>query len=232
MAPTPRGSLTVGVELICCTVRWRERLSFLRQYRQQAVSTGAVQPSSRYLAHAMTEPLRGAAAPRRIVEMGPGTGAVTRAIAGAMTPIDDLDCFEINPRFAEFLHERVATRPEYAHVAARIRVHCAPAQDAPTDPPADFVICSVPLNNLPAETAAQIMDHGLRILSPGGWFSYFEYPLLPRVRRAFVGPAERGRIDAVRDAKRARSGDGYSCLVVRNVPPARAVHIPRPPTLD
>ena len=39
-------------------------------------TTGAILPSSRGLARAMTRPMRQAKGPRRILEVGPGTGAV------------------------------------------------------------------------------------------------------------------------------------------------------------
>ncbi len=176
----------------------------------------------------MTEPLRAATPPRVIVEMGSGTGAVTRAIAAAMTPTDRLDCYEINPRFAEYLQRTIAERPEYAHVAQQIRVHCAAGQAASAEVPADFVICSVPLNNLPGKVAAQIMDHSLAILAAGGCFTYFEYPLLPRMLRLFSRADERRRIDSVRGEKRARGTNAATRLVMRNLPPARAVHLTRP----
>lgn len=209
----------------------RERIAFLTQFRRQIVTTGAVQPSSRYLAREMTAPLRRArreapGANRTIVEMGPGTGAVTTAIATAMGPRDTLHCYEINPEFAEFLRERIRTRPEYAAVRDRITVHCAPAQEARPGGPVEFVICSVPLNNLPAAIVDSIFDRGFELLSTGGWFTYFEYPVLPRIKRWLSRDPERTRIDEVAAAKRSRKAAvRESAIVLRNIPPARAVHL-------
>src|SRR3712207_2100544 len=58
----------------------RDHLEFLRQFRRQFETTGAVAPSSRFLAAAMTGPLSRRTKPARILEVGPGTGAVTRKI--------------------------------------------------------------------------------------------------------------------------------------------------------
>jgi len=213
-------------------VRLQERLAFWRQFHNQFNSTGAIQPSSRFLARAMTEPLRDRRPSRevRVVEMGPGTGAVTRRIAEAMRPGDRLDCFELNPDFTSYLERLVATEPSLAAHGAAIEVHVGDAAEARIDAPADFVVCSVPLNNLPPEAAAGILEAGRRLLTGGGWFTYFEYVGLPRLRKLTAPAEERARLGAVRTLKsRFREAGGSSCLVLRNIPPARAVHVPLPP---
>ncbi len=63
----------------------RDHLTFFREFRQRFKTTGAIAPSSRFLASAMTGPMkkvlrRADAPPQRILEIGPGTGAVTRSI--------------------------------------------------------------------------------------------------------------------------------------------------------
>jgi len=210
-------------------MRLQERLAFLRQFQGQFASTGAIQPSSRFLARAMTEPLRERrpGGRVRIVEMGPGTGAVTRGIVKAMRPEDRLDCFELNPDFADYLRQLVASDPGFDTCRDQIRVHTGDASHAEIDEPADFVICSVPLNNLPSEAVRAILEAGHRVLAGQGWFTYFEYVLLPRLHRATAASSERERIMAVKELKSAFGARGAtSQLVVLNLPPARAVHVP------
>lgn len=209
----------------------RERVEFWRQFRRELVATGAVQPSSRFLAREMTAPMRRDPRPRhtarRIVEMGPGTGAVTRSIAEAMRPHDRLDAYEINPRFAHYLESAVASAPEYRHARDRIAVHCAPAESAEVDRPVDFVICSIPLNNLPPATVRAVFRAGFAMLGDHGWFTYFEYPGLPRLKARLSSRPERRRVREVREAKAGLSGpDAVRRLVPLNIPPARAVHVP------
>ncbi|MFP6764474.1 MAG: hypothetical protein VB858_12680, partial [Planctomycetaceae bacterium] len=74
----------------------REYATFFRQFRQRFETTGAIAPSSRYLARAMVGPLsqRGHAEPVRILEIGPGTGAVTRTLITHMRDGDHLDLVE------------------------------------------------------------------------------------------------------------------------------------------
>ena len=70
-------------------------------------TVGAVAPSSRYLTRAMVDPL-----PLRraqvVVELGCGTGVVTRALLNQMPRNSVLLAFEINPRFSQYLQEKIS----------------------------------------------------------------------------------------------------------------------------
>ncbi|MGD8328692.1 MAG: methyltransferase domain-containing protein [Acidobacteriota bacterium] len=205
----------------------RERIAFLGQMRAQFEHTGAVQPSSRYLAHAMAAPLRrwhgagrGAA---RILEIGPGTGAVTRAVAAAMGPGDELVCYEINPEFARFLQQALTTDPQLGPVADRVRIHVAPAQQLDRGTGFDIAVCSAPLNNFGAETIDAILAAMMNALRPGGAATLFEYLLFPVLRRAFLRGDAARRLRAAEATKAewlTRHGRG-SVVVLRNLPPAR-----------
>jgi phosphatidylethanolamine/phosphatidyl-N-methylethanolamine N-methyltransferase len=70
-------------------------------------TVGAVAPSSRYLTRAMVDPLPLRRA-RVVVELGCGTGAVTRELLNQMPRQSVLLAFEINPRFSRYLQERIS----------------------------------------------------------------------------------------------------------------------------
>lgn len=210
----------------------RERLAFWSQFRADFHGTGAVQPSSRFLARAMADPIAAARAedpvrPLHILEMGPGTGAVTAGIVSVMGPDDRLDCYEINSHFAEFLQGRVASDPLFETARGRVEVHCRAAQEVPAGLRFDFVVCSVPLNNLEAEIVDAIFNAGFHALHGTGAFTFFEYPVLPSIKAFFAPTAERLRIRGVAGAKARRREDhgSRSSLVLLNVPPARVCHI-------
>src|SRR5205807_4789590 len=80
---------------------------FFRECRRHFRTTGAVLPSSRFLARALVKQLRGPRGPARILEVGPGTGSVTVEIARRMLSGDRLDAVEINGHFARLLEQRV-----------------------------------------------------------------------------------------------------------------------------
>lgn len=70
-------------------------------------TVGAVAPSSRYLTQAMLEPLPLSRA-RVVVEVGSGTGAMTRALLNAMPKDGTLLAFEINAKFSKYLRSKIA----------------------------------------------------------------------------------------------------------------------------
>lgn len=83
--------------------------SFLREFARAPLQTASVTPSSAALAAAMTEPL--ATLPTVgdepvVVELGPGTGAFTRAIQARLGGRGRHLAVELNPRWADLLAGR------------------------------------------------------------------------------------------------------------------------------
>ena len=196
--------------------------------RSNFEQTGAIQPSSRRLAEAMAAPLRRFRAgdtttATRILEIGPGTGAVTRAIAACMGPHDELDCYEINEEFVRYLRDAIHHDAALAPLANQIRIHHAPAQELTRAHRFDFAICSAPLNNFDAATIDAILEPMLGAVTTRGAATLFEYVFFPALRRAISVGALGRRLRAAQSAKSkwlARCGRNSS-LVLRNVPPAR-----------
>src|SRR3954470_18786371 len=104
---------------------------FFRQFRGQTTTTGSVLPSGRCLARALTRPLRAVKTPRRILEVGPGTGAVTAEIVRQLRPGDALDIVEINADFVALVQRRFAEEPDFQRRRGQCRVIHAPLQAVP-----------------------------------------------------------------------------------------------------
>ena len=88
------------------TSRLSEYRLFLGEFWRNFHTTGAILPSGRRLSAALARYVGqdgkvGAA--QRVLEVGPGTGAVTRYIVRALGPEDRLDLVELNANFAERL---------------------------------------------------------------------------------------------------------------------------------
>jgi phospholipid N-methyltransferase len=83
----------------------------LRTFVAEAVinfpTVAAISPSSSYLAAAMLEPLT-LAETRVALELGAGTGAITRALLDQLSPDAILLVFEINPRFSDCLRRDIS----------------------------------------------------------------------------------------------------------------------------
>jgi phosphatidylethanolamine/phosphatidyl-N-methylethanolamine N-methyltransferase len=171
-----------------------EHVEFLRQYRHRFETTGAIAPSSRYLARALTRPLEQHNGPARILEVGPGTGAVTRRIVRLLKPDDRLDLVELNEHFVDVLRRKFSDDPDYRRVADRARVHQCPIQDFPHDEPYDYIVSGLPLNNFPPALVREIFQVFFRLLAPGGVLSYFEYMYMRPLRRIVSNQSGRQRL--------------------------------------
>src|SRR2546421_8810476 len=90
---------------------WSECREFYQEFRQAYTTTGSILPSSRSLARALVGPFRRRQGPARVLEVGPGTGAVTGEILRRMGPGDQLDIVEINAHFVDVLRRRFAEEP-------------------------------------------------------------------------------------------------------------------------
>ncbi len=81
--------------------------TFARNAISDYKRTAAVAPSSKQLARAMVDPWRGAA-PRLVVEFGPGTGVMTRELLRLLPADGTLLAFEISASFAGYLSETIS----------------------------------------------------------------------------------------------------------------------------
>ena len=109
-------------------MRLSEWRIFFGEFRRNFRTTGAVLPSGRRLSAALAHFVRDGnhAGPRRILEVGPGTGAVTRHIITAMRPEDQLDLVELNTSFVDCLRQRFLDDP-------LLRAEPLPDGDAPKE---------------------------------------------------------------------------------------------------
>jgi phospholipid N-methyltransferase len=207
----------------------RDHIEFLRQYRKRFTTTGSIAPSSRWLARAMTGPLRDRNGARRILEIGPGTGAVTRRIVRLMGPEDRLDLVELNETFAGILRRRFETDPAWRAVGDRSRLHECAIQDYQADGTYDIIISGLPINNFEVELVRDVFDAYFRLLAPGGVLSYFEYMYMRPMRKLVSGGETRERLNGLEALlKPVLAGHRLrTSWVFVNLPPAWVQHLQR-----
>jgi len=177
--------------------------ALFRQWLRDPLRTAAVAPSSRELAAAMlTELPEGA---QRVIELGGGTGALTRALLAHGVRGDNLLVVELSEELHEHLHERfpavrvaLGDARELRAVAAR----CGFLGQGPVD----AIISGLGLLAMPVETQQEILFESFACLRPGGRFIQFTYgpqpPVAESVQQALGLAVHRGD------------------FVLRNVPPA------------
>jgi phosphatidylethanolamine/phosphatidyl-N-methylethanolamine N-methyltransferase len=207
----------------------REYTTFFRQFRQQFETTGAIAPSSRFLARAMARPLqqRDGDSPVRVLEIGPGTGAVTRTLVRHIREGDCFDLVELNESFVEMLNGRFEKEPHWNRIREQSQIHMVPVQEFQTDEPYDFVISGLPLNNFPTDLVEEIFQAYFRILKPGGVLSYFEYQFVRSIRTRVGKQEERTRLAAI-DATMKSYTDRLRFRrdwIFVNLPPAWVQHL-------
>jgi phosphatidylethanolamine/phosphatidyl-N-methylethanolamine N-methyltransferase len=210
--------------------QWADYRVFLREFCRTFQSTGAVLPSGPALSSALAHFVRDGAngsGERRILEVGPGTGAVTQFIVRGMRAGDRLDLVERNEEFVGRLRDRIASDDTYRSAADRIELHHMSVEDVPEDKPYDVIVSGLPLNNFPVALVERILAKLNRLLAPGGTLSFFEYIAIRKVKATLSPRAERERLRAIgeildsflsgREVRRDR--------VLVNVPPAWVHHV-------
>jgi phosphatidylethanolamine/phosphatidyl-N-methylethanolamine N-methyltransferase len=143
---------------------------FLREWFANPQRTGAVAPSSPKLAAAMAHWLP-ANPDSYVLELGPGTGAVTSALLDHGLREDRLVAIENNPKMASLLRKRfpgahIITGDAW-HLETLLRECREPIESV------GAVISSLPLVNFPLEQAEQLAEKIRSVLEPqGNWVQY------------------------------------------------------------
>jgi phospholipid N-methyltransferase len=203
---------------------------FWRQFREQFHTTGSVLPSSRFLGRALARNVGANGGSCRVLEVGPGTGAVTAQIVGRLGQNDTLDLVELNEEFVRRLNTRFETEPSFCNVAPRCRVLHQRVETLAGGEPYDVIISGLPLNNFAVADVEHILDVLLQLLKPGGTLSFFEYLAIRRARALVSSGQEKARLEGIgRALDKVLTPHEFRCdWVWPNVPPAAVHHVRLP----
>ncbi len=201
--------------------------TFLGEVRRNFHTTGALVPSSVWLARALARYVDAEGPSRRVLEAGPGTGSVTRSIIARLRDNDELDLVELNQRFVEALRHRFEAEDEFRSVASRARVLHERVENVGGQHAYDLIISGLPLNNFQAADVERIMAAFARLLKRGGILSFFEYVGVRRLRGTIGGHADRQRLSGIgRVLERVfAQHEIRRDLVLVNIPPAWVHHV-------
>jgi len=207
--------------------RLREYRLFLREYTRSFRTTGAVLPSGRWLAKALARFVTGDGDRQQILEVGPGTGAVTRRIAARMGPADSLHLVELNDTFVAQLRAALASEPVLQRVADRTQLFHSAMEALPGEACYDVIVSGLPLNNFAVAEVEQILAKLAGLLKPGGTLSFFEYIAIRHARALVSGRAERERLRGISRAlgQVLRPHEFRRDWIWPNVPPAWVHHV-------
>lgn len=175
-----------------------EQFEFLRGLIARPKGVGAIMPSSPALARAIAAEID-PALPGPILELGPGTGAVTEALIERGIAPSRITAIEYDPDFATC----VSARCPGVKVIRGDAFHLGETLGDINGAPYAGVISGLPLLNWPMAARRALIEDAFHRLSPGAPLVQFSYGLTPPV------PASDGF--AVRRA----------AVVWANIPPAR-----------
>ena len=153
---------------------------FLREWLADPQGTGAVAPSSPQLASAMARWLP--SDPNSyVLELGPGTGAVTEALIRHGLHEDRLVAIENNPTLARLLRKRYPRAHIITGDAWQLDELLLDRRDPITSVGA--VISSLPLVNFPLEQAEKLAEKIRAVLVPKGTWVQYSYHIHKRRTR-------------------------------------------------
>lgn len=198
-------------------------VSFIFQFINHPITTGAILPSSKSLAKEIVSeiPKDSRASPRLILEVGPGTGIFTDKIIKRMNPQDELHLVEFDKGFCQELKKKYQHIPNVKVFHADIATY-----NAPEGKKYDFVVSGLPLNGFRASFVQTVFNKFSSITKAKGKISYFEYLLFPKIKKYFSNESEASNMEQILKIKnkfytkhRLRQSDVYL-----NIPAARVIH--------
>jgi phosphatidylethanolamine/phosphatidyl-N-methylethanolamine N-methyltransferase len=177
-------SVTVGKKVLRL-----DEVHFIRSWLEKPLATGAVTPSGKVLARAMARyvdpDVEGP-----VVELGPGTGAVTEALVEHGVDPARLVLVEFNPVFCRLLRSRyrgaIVIQGD-AYALRRLLGNCEPAA---------AVVSGLPLMTKPYKLRNRLIADAFDLMAPGAPFIQFTYamvgsPITKRPPGVAAEPSER-----------------------------------------
>ena len=185
--------------------------TFASQALEDFQSTAAIAPSSRFLAEAMVDPLPLSSA-KVVVELGPGTGVMTRELLRRMRFDAKLLAFEVSPRFINYLGENISDpRLEVVPVGAENIVDELASRGIHRS---EAVLSSLGLTLMPFDVVDAVLAGSQQLVGDTGVFTQFQY-----VHRVRVQNCRPVYFDVAKWLRKRFPVVGRR-MIVRNLPPA------------
>ncbi|MCX8064112.1 MAG: hypothetical protein N3G21_02950 [Candidatus Hydrogenedentes bacterium] len=181
--------------------------TFLKEMVRANKTTGAIAPSSKALAEAITD-LANLKDANVIVEFGPGTGVFTEVIERKKKPTSFFMAIEVNPSFVEATKKRC---PDVYVVHDSAENTLKYLKEAGYDY-CDIIISGLPWTRFEDNLQDRLLNATFESLREGGKFLTFAYcfsPLVPSGKRFFKGKLP----------KKFNNKCSRSPVILKNFPP-------------
>ena len=163
-------------------LRLDDEVRFLRSWIEKPLHVGAVMPSGRLLARTMAQYVDiHAAGP--VVELGPGTGAITSALIEHGIEQRRLVLVEYNPGFCALLRDRYPQARVVQGDAYTLRDTLWNVLSVP----ATAIVSGLPLVTKPMPMRLRLVRDAFAALAPGAPFVQFTYSVVPPIPKSLPG---------------------------------------------
>jgi phosphatidylethanolamine/phosphatidyl-N-methylethanolamine N-methyltransferase len=163
-------------------LRLDDEVRFLRSWIEKPLHMGAVMPSGRVLARTMAQYVD-INSDGPVVELGPGTGAITSALIEHGIDQKRLVLVEYNPGFCALLRDRYPLAKVVQGDAYALRDSLWNVLSAP----ASAVVSGLPLVTKPMLTRLKLIRDAFLALAPGAPFVQFTYSVAPPIPKSLPG---------------------------------------------
>ncbi|MEA2918480.1 MAG: phosphatidylethanolamine/phosphatidyl-N-methylethanolamine N-methyltransferase [Bradyrhizobium sp.] len=163
-------------------LRLDDEVRFLRSWIEKPLHMGAVMPSGKVLARTMAQYVD-IDSKGPVVELGPGTGAITSALIDHGIDQKRLVLVEYNPGFCALLRDRYP-------LAKVVQGDAYALRDSLWDVlsmPASAVVSGLPLVTKPMLTRLRLIRDAFLALAPGAPFVQFTYSVVPPIPKSLPG---------------------------------------------
>jgi phosphatidylethanolamine/phosphatidyl-N-methylethanolamine N-methyltransferase len=163
-------------------LRLDDEVRFLRSWIEKPLHMGAVMPSGRVLARTMAQYVD-IKSSGPVVELGPGTGAITNALIEHGVDQKRLVLVEYDPGFCALLRDRYPHAKVVQGDAYRLRDSLWDVLNVP----ASAVVSGLPLVTKPMLTRLKLIRDAFLALAPGAPFVQFTYSVAPPIPKSLPG---------------------------------------------
>jgi phosphatidylethanolamine/phosphatidyl-N-methylethanolamine N-methyltransferase len=163
-------------------LRLDDEVRFLRSWIEKPLHMGAVMPSGRVLARTMAQYVD-IKSTGPVVELGPGTGAITNALIEHGIDQKRLVLVEYNPGFCALLRDRYPQATVVQGDAYALRDSLWNVLSLP----ASAVVSGLPLVTKPMLTRLKLIRDAFVALAPGAPFVQFTYSVAPPIPKSLPG---------------------------------------------
>jgi phospholipid N-methyltransferase len=153
----------------------------IRHFLKNPTTVGTVWPSSTALCHELVSGINIDKA-QSVVELGPGTGVVTKQIIAQMHDNAHFFAIELNEAICKNFTKKLPNIKIYNDSAANLKQLLEHEKQLQ----ADCIISGLPWASLPMQVQKEILDAIVESLPTGGYFTTFAYlqgTLLPAARK-------------------------------------------------